>query len=165
MNPPIRDESHKMGLWDGIENNIVDVIGSDHAPHTLEEKKLIYPNSPSGMTGVQTLLPIMLNFVSQKKLGIKDLIRLISYNPSKIYNMKSKGEIKIGNDADFSIVDLNKEYLITNEWIESKSGWTPYDNLKITGFPIYTIVGGKIVMRENELISEPAGNPVEFNFN
>ena len=117
------------------------------------------------MTGVQTLLPIMLNFVSQKKLGIKDLIRLISYNPSKIYNMKSKGEIKIGNDADFSIVDLNKEYLITNEWIESKSGWTPYDNLKITGFPIYTIVGGKIVMRENELISEPAGKPVEFNFN
>ena len=165
MNPPIRDESHKMGLWDGIEKNIVDVIGSDHAPHTLEEKKLIYPNSPSGMTGVQTLLPIMLNFVSQKKLGIKDLIRLISYNPSKIYNMKSKGEIKIGNDADFSIVDLNKEYLITNEWIESKSGWTPYDNLKITGFPIYTIVGGKIVMHENELISEPAGKPVEFNFN
>ncbi len=165
MNPPIRDESHKMGLWDGIDKKIVDVIGSDHAPHTLEEKKLIYPNSPSGMTGVQTLLPIMLNFVSQKKLGIKDLIRLISYNPSKIYNMKSKGEIKIGNDADFSIVDLNKEYLITNKWIESKSGWTPYDNLKITGFPIYTIVSGKIVMHENELISEPAGNPVEFNFN
>ena len=164
MNPPIRDKSHNIGLWKGIEEKIVDVIGSDHAPHTLEEKKKKYPNCPSGMTGVQTILPIMLDFVNKGKLGINDLVRLLCYNPAKIYNMKSKGEIKIGNDADFSIVDLNKEFTITNEWIASKSGWTPYNGLKITGLPVFTVVNGKIVMQDSEIISPPLGEPVLFNY-
>ena len=164
MNPPIRDKSHNIGLWKGIKEKIVDVIGSDHAPHTLEEKKKEYPNCPSGMTGVQTILPIMLDFVNKGKLGINDLVRLLCYNPAKIYNMKSKGEIKIGNDADFSIVDLNKEFTITNEWIASKSGWTPYNGLKITGLPVFTVVNGKIVMQDSEIISPPIGEPVLFNY-
>ena len=164
MNPPIRDKSHNIGLWKGIEEKIVDVIGSDHAPHTLEEKKKKYPNCPSGMTGVQTILPIMLDFVNKKKLGINDLVRLLCYNPAKIYNMKYKGEIKIGNDADFSIVDLNKEFTITNEWIASKSGWTPYDGLKIKGLPVFTVVNGKIVMQDSEIVSPPIGEPVLFNY-
>ena len=164
MNPPIRDKSHNIGLWKGIEEKIVDVIGSDHAPHTLEEKKKEYPNCPSGMTGVQTILPIMLDFVNKGKLGINDLVRLLCYNPAKIYNMKSKGEIKIGNDADFSIVDLNKEFTITNEWIASKSGWTPYNGLKIRGLPVFTVVNGKIVMQDCEIISPPIGEPVLFNY-
>ena len=164
MNPPIRDKSHNIGLWKGIEEKIVDVIGSDHAPHTLEEKKKEYPNCPSGMTGVQTILPIMLDFVNKGKLGISDLVRLLCYNPAKIYNMKSKGEIKIGNDADFSIVDLKKEFTITNEWIASKSGWTPYNGLKITGLPVFTVVNGKIVMQDSEIISPPIGEPVLFNY-
>ncbi len=164
MNPPIRDKSHNIGLWKGIEEKIVDVIGSDHAPHTLEEKKKEYPNCPSGMTGVQTILPIMLDFVNKGKLGINDLVRLLCYNPAKIYNMKFKGEIKIGNDADFSIVDLNKEFTITNEWIASKSGWTPYNGLKITGLPVFTVVNGKIVMQDSEIISPPIGEPVLFNY-
>ena len=164
MNPPIRDKSHNIGLWKGIEEKIVDVIGSDHAPHTLEEKKKKYPNCPSGMTGVQTILPIMLNFVNKKKLGINDLVRLLCYNPAKIYNMKYKGEIKIGNDADFSIIDLNKEFTITNEWIASKSGWTPYDGLKIKGLPVFTVVNGKIVMQDSEIVLPPIGEPVLFNY-
>ena len=164
MNPPIRDKSHNIGLWKGIKEKIVDVIGSDHAPHTLEEKKKEYPNCPSGMTGVQTILPIMLDFVNKGKLGINDLVRLLCYNPAKIYNMKSKGEIKIGNDADFSIVDLNKEFTITNEWIASKSGWTPYNGLKIKGLPVFTVVNGKIVMQDSEIISPPIGEPVIFNY-
>ena len=164
MNPPIRDKSHNIGLWKGIKEKIVDVIGSDHAPHTLEEKKKKYPNCPSGMTGVQTILPIMLDFVNKKKLGINDLVRLLCYNPAKIYNMKYKGEIKIGNDADFSIVDLNKEFTITNEWIASKSGWTPYDGLKIKGLPVFTVVNGKIVMQDSEIASPPIGEPVLFNY-
>ena len=164
MNPPIRDKSHNIGLWKGIEEKIVDVIGSDHAPHTLEEKKKEYPNCPSGMTGVQTILPIMLDFVNKGKLGINDLVRLLCYNPAKIYNMKSKGEIKIGNDADFSIVDLNKEFTITNKWIASKSGWTPYNGLKIRGLPVFTVVNGKIVMQDSEIISPPIGEPVLFNY-
>ncbi|MAI29584.1 MAG: dihydroorotase [Rickettsiales bacterium] len=164
MNPPIRDKSHNIGLWKGIEEKIVDVIGSDHAPHTLEEKKKEYPNCPSGMTGVQTILPIMLNFVNKGKLGINDLVRLLCSNPAKIYNMKFKGEIKIGNDADFSIVDLNKEFTITNEWIASKSGWTPYDGVKIKGLPVFTVVNGTIVMQNSEITSPPIGKPVLFNY-
>ena len=164
MNPPIRDKSHNIGLWRGIEEKIVDVIGSDHAPHTLEEKKKKYPNCPSGMTGVQTILPVMLDFVNKEKLGLNDLVRLLCYNPAKIYNMKFKGEIKIGNDADFSIVDLNKEFTITNKWIASKSNWTPYDGIKIKGFPVFTIVNGIIVMQDSQITSPPKGKPVLFNY-
>jgi dihydroorotase len=163
MNPPIRNKEHNIGLWKGVKEKVVDVIGSDHAPHTLEEKEKDYPESPSGMTGVQTILPIMLNFVNEGKLGIEDLVRLLCYNPTKIYNIKNKGEIKIGNDADFSIVDLKKEFTITNKWIASKSGWTPYNGLKIRGLPVSTIVNGVIVMQDGEIISKPCGKEVLFN--
>ena len=163
MNPPIRNKEHNIGLWKGVKEKVVDVIGSDHAPHTLEEKEKDYPESPSGMTGVQTILPIMLNFVNEGKLGIEDLVRLLCYNPTKIYNIKNKGEIKIGNDADFSIVDLKKEFTITNKWIASKSGWTPYNGLKIRGLPVSTIVNGVIVMQDGEIISKPCGKKVLFN--
>ena len=111
----------------------MDVIGSDHAPHTIEEKKKKYPLSPSGMTGVQTLLPIMLNFVNKNKLTIQDLVRLISVNPCEIYKIKNKGKISLGYDADLTIIDLEKEFEITDKWIASKSGWTPYNNLRIKG--------------------------------
>ena len=104
----------------------------------------------------------MLNFVNKKKISIHDLVRLVSFNPSKIYKILNKGEIKIKNDADLTIVDLNKEFIITDKWIASKSGWTPYDNLKVKGFPIFTIVNGEVVMRDNEVISEPSGKKVKF---
>ena len=143
MNPPIRDENHQMGIWKGVKDKVIDVVGSDHAPHTIDEKKQKYPKSPSGMTGVQTLLPVMLNFVSEKKISIHDLVRLVSFNPSRIYKILNKGEIKINNDADLTIVDLNKEFTITNDWIASKSGWTVMIMLK-KGFPIFTIVNGKV---------------------
>ena len=162
MNPPIRDENHQMGIWKGVKDKVIDVVGSDHAPHTIDEKKQKYPKSPSGMTGVQTLLPVMLNFVSEKKISIHDLVRLVSFNPSRIYKILNKGEIKINNDADLTIVDLNKEFTITNDWIASKSGWTPYDNVKVKGFPIFTIVNGKVVMRENQITSEASGKKVKF---
>ena len=116
------------------------------------------------MTGVQTILPIMLDFVNKQKLGIEDLVRLLCSNPAKIYNMKFKGEIKVGNDADFSIVDLKKEFTISNNWIVSKSGWTPYDGIKIIGLPVFTIINGVIVMENSEIISKPVGQPVLFNY-
>ena len=162
MNPPIRDEAHREGIWNGIKEKVIDVVGSDHAPHTIDEKKKVYPDTPSGMTGVQTILPIMLNFVNQGKISIHDLVRLLCFNPAKIYKILNKGEVKIGNDADFSVIDLNKEFLITNDWIVSKSRWTPYDNVKVKGFPVMTIVNGKVVMRDDEIILNSSGEPVEF---
>ena len=162
MNPPIRSKDHQEGIWYGVKNKIIDVIGSDHAPHTLAEKKKKYPNSPSGMTGVQTLVPIMLNFVNQNKIGIHDFVRLTSSNPCKIFNIIGKGKIEVGNDADFTIVDLKKKRRIENNWIASKSGWTPYDGETVIGWPVHTIVNGEIVMSEDQILGKPRGQKVKF---
>lgn len=162
MNPPIRDKSHKESLWRALADGVIDVIGSDHAPHTLDEKKKKYPSSPSGMTGVQTLLPIMLNFVNQGKLSIFDLVRMVAVKPSEIYNIKNKGKIKVGFDADLAIIDMKQEFRVSNEWIASKSKWTPYDNVKIKGIPVFTIVNGKIVMRDHDVVQNSAGQKVQF---
>ena len=162
MNPPIRSKEHQEGIWHGVKNKIIDVIGSDHAPHTLEEKNKKYPNSPSGMTGVQTLVPIMLNFVNQNKIGIHDFVRLTSSNPCKIFSIIGKGKIEVGNDADFTIVDLKKKRRIENNWIASKSGWTPYDGEIVVGWPVHTIVNGDIVMSEDQILGKPRGQKVKF---
>ena len=162
MNPPIRSKDHQEGIWYGVNNKIIDVIGSDHAPHTLEEKNKKYPNSPSGMTGVQTLVPIMLNFVNQNKIGIHDFVRLTSSNPCKIFSIIGKGKIEVGNDADFTIVDLKKKRRIENNWIASKSGWTPYDGEIVVGWPVHTFVNGDIVMSEDQILGKPRGQKVKF---
>ena len=162
MNPPIRDKSHQEKLWNAIGNGVADIIGSDHAPHSREEKDQIYPNSPSGMPGVQTLVPIMLNHVNNKKLSLNRFVQLTSANPARLFGIKNKGFIEVGNDADFTVIDLNKERVIENNWIASKCGWTPYNGMKIKGWPIMTVIRGNIVMREDEL-SGPIGQPMLFN--
>ena len=126
MNPPVRTKDHQDGLWKGIADRTVDVIGSDHAPHTLEEKAKEYPASPSGMTGVQTMLPIMLNHVNNGRLSLEHLVSLLCQKPAEIYKLKGRGKIEVGMHADLTLVDMNKEMTITDEWIESKCGWTPF---------------------------------------
>tara|TARA_Y100001936_G_scaffold235471_1_gene263744 strand:- start:1493 stop:2809 length:1317 start_codon:yes stop_codon:yes gene_type:complete len=165
MNPPIREKRHLEGLWKGIKNGVVDIIGSDHAPHTIEEKNKPYPESPSGMPGVQTLLPIMLNHVNEGNLSLFKLCKLISTNPAKLFKVINKGEIKLNNDADLTIIDLNKEVKITNDMMANKSGWTPFNNKKVKGWPIMTIVNGNIIMRDGELIGTPQGKPLIFDRN
>ena len=146
-----------------LSRKIIDIIGSDHAPHTIQEKNKPYPASPSGMAGVQTLLPIMLDFVNKGKLSIFDLVRLVCENPCKIYKIMNKGKIQIDYDADLTVIDLNKEFTITNDWIQSKSKWTPYNGFKIRGIPVFTIVNGKLVMEENQILNEMVGKKVLFN--
>ena len=160
MNPPIRTKYHQQALWKAIEKGIVDCIGSDHAPHTLDEKQRSYPNSPSGLTGVQTLVPIMLNHVNAGRLSLLRLIDLTSYGPARIYNLVNKGRIALGYDADLTIVDLKKKKVIENNWIASRSSWTPYDGLEVTGWPISTIVRGNIVMKDMELLGKPIGDKI-----
>ena len=162
MNPPIRGIRHNKGLWKAVNDKVIDVVGSDHAPHTISEKNNSYPSSPSGMPGVQTLVPIMLNFVNQNKISLSDFVRLTSVNPTKIYNIKNKGFIEKGYDADFTIVDLKKKKTILNSWISTKSNWTPYDGVSVTGWPIYTIIRGKIVMYNDIIMSGPLGKKIEF---
>lgn len=163
MNPPIRDAAQRAALWKALAAGIVDIIGSDHAPHTLDEKSQPYPNSPSGMPGVQTLVPIMLNHVSEGRLSLERMVDLCAYGPARIFRIQGKGRLAVGYDADFTLVDLKRSETITDEWSASKSGWTPYDGMKVTGWPVGTIIRGNAVMQEGELLDSPIGQPVLFH--
>lgn len=163
MNPPVRERRHQEALWQGIRDGVVDVIGSDHAPHTLEEKARPYPQSPSGMTGVQTLLPILLDHVHAGRLSLQRLVDLTSAGPARVFGIEGKGRIALGLDADLSIVDLRARRVIRNDWIASVSGWTPYDGTTVTGWPIHTIVRGQVVVRDEALAgTPPQGRPLRF---
>ena len=162
MNPPVRGVRHKDAIWQGLTEGVVDVLGSDHAPHTLEEKAKPYPDSPSGMTGVQTLVPMMLNHVANGRLSLARFVDLSSAGPARIFNIATKGRIAVGYDADFTVVDLKRRETITNAWIASKPGWTPYDGVKVTGWPVGTFVRGNKVMWEAELVAPSQGAPVRF---
>ena len=163
MNPPVRSARHRDGIWHGISQGVVDVLGSDHAPHTLTEKAKPYPASPSGMTGVQTLVPIMLDHVNAGKLTLERLVDLASHGPNRIFGMARKGRIAAGYDADFTVVDMKREETITNAQAGSKAGWTPYDGKKVTGWPVGTIVRGIRVMWEAEITTPSQGKAVEFS--
>ncbi len=162
MNPPIRDKSHYDRLWYAVRNNYNDTIGSDHAPHLKINKEKPYPNSPSGMPGVQTILPVMLNHMNNGKIKLNQIVNFLCKNPVKIFGIKNKGYIKKNFDADFTIVDLKKEIEIKNENIESKCGWSPFNGYKFKGVPIYTIIGGDIKMQDGKIIGEPTGKPLSF---
>ncbi len=162
MNPPIRDKSHYDRLWYAVRNNYNDTIGSDHAPHLRVNKDKEYPDTPSGMPGVQTLLPVMLNHVNDEKLTLVQLMNLVCENPAKIFGIIGKGYIKKNYDADFTIVDMNKIIEIKNEKIESKCGWSPFNGYKFKGTPVYTIINGEIKMKYGEILGEPSGKPLSF---
>ncbi|MCF6099877.1 dihydroorotase [Mesorhizobium muleiense] len=163
MNPPVRASRHCDGIWRGIAQGIVDVLGSDHAPHTLAEKAKPYPASPSGMTGVQTLVPIMLDHVNAGRLTLQRFVDLSSHGPQRIFGMARKGRIAAGYDADFTIVDLKRRETITNAQAGSKAGWTPYDGRQVTGWPVGTVVRGRRVMWEGEIVTPGQGRAVEFS--
>lgn len=163
MNPPVREKIHQDVLWRAVRDGLADVIGTDHAPHTLEEKAKQYPQSPSGMPGVQTLVPVMLTHVSEKKLSLQRLVELICDNPRRIFGCNTKGRVDLGYDADFTIVDLKKTRTIENSWIKSRCGWTPFAGMRATGWPTHTIVGGHLVMENDQLLKAGAGQKVLFS--
>ncbi len=162
MNPPIREAHHRDALWEAIRLGVVDVVGSDHAPHTLEEKQGAYPATPSGMPGVQTLLPLLLDHLAAERLTLARLVDLTSAGAQRIYNIVNKGRIAVGYDADFSVVDLKAKREITAAWLAAKCGWSPFEGMQVTGWPLATIIRGSIVMREDELRGQPSGQPVRF---
>ena len=163
MNPPVRERRHRDGVWRGIGSGVIDVLGSDHAPHTLEEKAKPYPASPSGMTGVQTLVPIMLDHVNAGRLSLERFVDLTSHGPNRIFGMARKGRIAAGYDADFTIVDLARRETITNAQAGSRAGWTPYHGREVTGWPVGTIVRGTRVMWEGEIVAPGQGQAVRFS--
>mgnify|MGYP000007170743 FL=1 len=162
QNPPIREKHHQDALWAAVADGTVDIVASDHAPHTLDEKSGTYPNTPSGTPGVQTLIPIMLNHVYEGRLSYERLVDLMAYGPYRIHKIKNKCLIRKGFNADFTVVDPKAEHIISNAEQASKSGWTPYDGKKVVGFPTMTIIGGKTIMRDGEITGR-SNNQIEFN--
>jgi len=162
MNPPIRGAAHQAGLWRGITDGVADVLGSDHAPHTREEKARPYPASPSGMPGVQTLLPVMLDHVAHGRLTLERLVDLTSHGPQRVFGIAGKGRMAEGYDADLTVVDLKAKRTLRHEDMLSRCGWTPFDEMTVTGFPMLTIIRGATVMREGEITLPTRGQPVRF---
>jgi dihydroorotase len=162
LNPPVRDASHRDAIWRGVANGLIDTVGSDHSPHTLEEKSHTYPNTHSGMTGVQTLVPVMLDHVNAGRLSLQRLVDLTSAGPARLYGIACKGRIAAGYDADLTVVDMKRRETIAAKWIVSRSGWTPFDGLTVTGWPVGTFVRGRKVMWQGELVTPASGEPVRF---
>lgn len=162
MNPPVRDARHRQAIWAALQSGVVDVLGSDHAPHVREEKEHVYPDTHSGMTGVQTLVPIMLDHVNAGRLTLQRLVDLTSHGPQRLFGLRGKGRIAVGYDADLTIVDLKRRETIRNSWIESRCGWTPYDGVEVTGWPIGTFVRGHKVMWDGEILGPAKGEPAGF---
>ena len=162
MNPPIREARHREGLWRGIVQGVVDVLGTDHAPHTKEEKEQPYPASPSGMPGVQTIVPVMLTHVAAGKLTLERFVDLMAHGPQRVFGLADKGRLAVGYDADFTVVDLQARRTIRSEDMATRSGWTPFDGFEATGWPMATIIRGRSVMRDGEVISPGQGRPCRF---
>ncbi len=162
MNPPIRDAAHRAGLWRGVEQGVADVIGSDHAPHTLEEKARPYPASPSGMPGVQTLVPVMLTHVAEGRMSLERFVDMTSAGAQRVFQIAGKGRMAEGYDADLTIVDLKARRTLTHADMATRSGWTPFDGMEARGWPMATIVRGSVVMRDGELAPAAQGRPVRF---
>jgi dihydroorotase len=162
MNPPIRDEQHRQALWAAVREGVIDVIGSDHAPHSREEKDRTYPDTPSGMPGVQTLAPLLLDHVNKGNLSLERFVDLTASGPQRIFGIAGKGRLAKGYDADFTIVDMGLTRLIENKWMASRCGWTPFDGFKTKGWPVATVIRGAFVMRDFAATTPAQGQPLRF---
>jgi len=163
MNPPIRDRRHYEAAWRAVRDGLIDTVGSDHAPHSRAAKERPWPDTAAGLTGVQTAVPIMLDHVNAGRLSLGRMVDLMAAGPARVYGAVAKGRIAAGFDADFTIVDLQHERTIENDWIASPCGWTPFAGMRVKGWPVATIVRGHIVMRDGEVVSPPVGRRVAFH--
>jgi dihydroorotase len=162
MNPPIREARHREAAWAAVRDGMVDVVGSDHAPHSRAAKERPWPLCAAGLTGVQTIVPVMLDHVSAGRLSLMRLADLMCAGPARVYGVRGKGRIARGYDADFSLVDMGRRRVIEESWIASPCGWTPFAGVAVQGWPVATIIRGQTVMRDDEVLGEPVGRLMSF---
>jgi dihydroorotase len=162
MNPPLRSPHDNEVLWQALHDGVIDFIATDHAPHTLEEKAQPYPNSPSGMPGVETSLPLMLTATAQGRCTLAQVVNWMSTAVAKAYGIPNKGAIAPGYDADLVLVDLQTYRPVLREEILSKCGWSPFEGWNLTGWPAYTIVGGELVYEKGKLHTQVRGQALTF---
>lgn len=162
MNPPIRGRRHYEAAWAAVRDGTADTIGSDHAPHPRAAKERAWPATAAGLTGVQTLAPIMLDHVNAGRLTLGRMVDLMCAGPARVYGVVGKGRLAMGYDADFTLVDMKARRVIEEDWIVSPCGWTPFAGKTVTGWPVATVVRGNVVMREGEVLGAPVGRLVRF---
>ena len=162
MNPPIRDQRHLDAAWAAVRDGMVDTVGSDHAPHSRANKEKPWPDCAAGLTGVQTIVPMMLDHVSAGRLSLSRLVDLMCAGPARVYGVIGKGRLAAGYDGDFTVVDMKRSRTIEESWIVSPCGWTPFAGHRCTGWPVMTVIRGQVVMREDEVLGAPIGKPVRF---
>ena len=147
MNPSIKNKTDNEQLWQALSDGVIDIVATDHAPHTMDEKREPYPKCPSGLPAVENSLALMLNQVNQGKCTIEQVVKWMCSRPAEIWNMKRKGRIEVGYDADLTLVDMDLTQTVLNENQETKCGWTPWHGDDLTGWPIATWVMGKQVFQ------------------
>ena len=162
MNPPIRDARHFEASWRAVRDGTVDTLGSDHAPHSLAAKAPPWPDCAAGLPGVQTILPIMLDHVNAGRLSLGRLVDLMAAGPARVYGLLGKGRIAAGYDADFTLVDMRAQRRIENSAMATPAGWTPFDGMQVTGWPVAVVLGGVEVMREDTVLGTPRGRLARF---
>ncbi len=162
MNPPIRDRRHYDAAWKAVADGTVDTVGSDHAPHSPAAKDRPWPDTAAGLTGVQTLVPVMLDHVNAGRLSLARLVDLLAAGPARVYGLACKGRLAAGYDGDLTLVDLKAQRVIEAAKMAAPCGWTPFDGLGVTGWPVATIVRGNVVMQDDAVLGSPIGRPAIF---
>jgi dihydroorotase len=162
MNPPIRRPEDNAALWAGLHNGAIDFIATDHAPHTLEEKRKPYPQSPAGMPGVETSLPLMLTEMKAGRCTLAEIQKWMCHGPAEAYGIRNKGKILEGWDADLTLVDMEHTRPVRNEEMFTRVRWSPFDGRELTGWPIYTIVGGQVAFDRGKIRDGVHGRPLSF---
>lgn len=157
INPPVRDKQDVFALWKGLKFGDIDIVATDHAPHTAVEKKLPYAEAPSGVPGVETMLPLFLNAVNDGAMEFPEIVKILCERPAEIFGLKSKGKLEKWYDADITVVDLDKEKKVENKKLLSKCGWSPYDGYTFKGWPVMVFVGGELVSKNGKVVIEKAG--------
>jgi len=164
MNPPVRTKEHRDAIRQAVADGLFDAFGSDHAPHTREEKEKPYPLSPSGMPGVQTMLGALLQLVQDGLIDLPTLVRMGSERPAELYGVRNKGRIQSGFDADIVVLDLSASQPVTQDWLQSKCGWSPWEGTELPGRIAAVWLRGEQKVADGTLIGAPTGQPVEFHW-
>ena len=162
MNPPIRSKRHNVALWQALKDGIIDCIATDHAPHTLAEKKQPYGQSPSGMPGVETSLSLMLDRVNRDLCSLPEVVYWMSESPAKLYKMHGKGRIEVGQDADLALIDMSLKKKIINGELHTRVNWSPFDGVELQGWTVRTIVNGQTVFLNGEVNKSVRGKEIFF---
>jgi dihydroorotase len=162
MNPPLRSPENNDVLWQALLDGVIDCIATDHAPHTLAEKAQTYPQSPSGMPGVETALPLMLTQAMQGRCTVAQVVNWMSTAVAKAYSIPNKGLIQVGYDADLILVDLTNYHPVLRSEVQSKCGWSSFEGWSLTGWPVMTIVNGEVVFNRGEFNDQVRGKALTF---